>query len=424
MKIWRLVFGGLLLAGMGSAQTSDEVLERMKALEAKVADLQSQVSSLQAALAAVGEPAAPAQAAAAEPMPAMPMPQAGPSIAAVPASSDPTASARLANPAISMIGNFLGSAGNNSVNPSPSMEMTESELGLSAAVDPYARADFFISFGEEGVDLEEGYITFPSVPGQLLVKAGKQRAMFGKLNTLHRHVVPWVDRPLVTANLLGGEEGISDAGVSVSRLLPAPGGLFLEATGQVYRGDSADVFRSSSRGQVSSVAHLRAYRDLSDDANLDVGVSYARGHNDAGDALAAGSGLGPSWVTNLYGIDTTFHWKPLQRSIYHSFVGRSELIWSRRDQPDGLRGAFGYYVSGEYQFARRWFGGVRLDHSERREGGGFSDSGASAILTFWPSEFSQLRAQYRFTDYAEGVQANEVLFQLQYSIGAHGAHPF
>ena len=264
MKIYRVVFGGLLIASVGSAQTSDEVLERMKALETKVEQLQSQVASLQAALAAVGEPAAPAaEAAAPAPPPVAPMAMPSPTIAAVPASSDPTASARLANPAISMIGNFLGAAGNNSIDPRPSMEMTESELGLSAAVDPYARADFYISFGEEGVDLEEGYITFPSVPGELLVKAGKQRAMFGKLNTLHRHVVPWVDRPLVTANLVGGEDGISDAGVSVSRLLPAPGGLFLEATGQVYRGDSADVFRSASRGQVSTVAHLRAYRDLS-----------------------------------------------------------------------------------------------------------------------------------------------------------------
>ncbi len=412
MRTCRVVFGVLLIAvggaAVGSAQTSEEILERMKALESKVEELQSQVATLEAALAAVGEPAS-------APMPTPQAPAPAPSVAtAVAASSDPTASARLANPAISMIGNFLGSAGHNSIGSGPSLEMTESELGLSAAVDPYARADFFLSFGEQGVDLEEGYITFPSVPGELLVKAGKQRAMFGKLNTLHRHVVPWVDRPLVTTNLVGGEEGISDAGVSVSRLLPAPGGLFLEATGQVYRGDAEGVFQTHSRGEVASVAHLRAYRDLSDDSNVDVGFSYARGHNDAGDSL----------VTNLYGIDTTFRWKPLSRSIYHSFVARSELVWSRRDQPDGLRGAFGYYVSGEYQFARRWFGGVRLDHSERREGGGFADNGASAILTFWPSEFSQLRAQYRFTDYAEGAQANELLFQLQFNIGAHGAHPF
>lgn len=411
MKICRVVFGGLLLVSLGSAQTSDEILTRMQALESKVEALQAQVTTLQAALAAVGEPVSPAPSAPAIQAPPPP----GPSIASgVAASSDPTASARLMNPAVSMIGNFLGGVGSNAVAAGPSLEMTESELGLSAAVDPYARADFFLSFGQEGVDLEEGYITFPSVPGELLVRAGKQRALFGKVNSLHRHVIPWVDRPLVTANLLGGEEGIADAGLLVSRLLPAPGGIFLEATGEVFRGDSEAVFEAGSRGEVATVAHLRAYRDFSDDSNLDVGFSYARGHNGTGDSL----------VTNLYGIDTTFHWKPLQRSIYHSFVGRSELVWSRRDQPDGLRGAFGYYVSGEYQFARRWFAGVRLDHSGRSDGGDFTDNGASAILTFWPSEFSQLRAQYRFTDYAEGVQANELLFQLQFSIGAHGAHPF
>jgi hypothetical protein len=45
-------------------------------------------------------------------------------------------------------------------------------------------------------------------------------------------------------------------------------------------------------------------------------------------------------------------------------------------------------------------------------------------LTYWPSEFSQVRAQYRHTSYGVGATANELLFQLQFSIGAHGAHPF
>ncbi len=39
--------------------------------------------------------------------------------------------------------------------------MHESEASFQAIVDPYARADFFIAFGEEGVELEEGFITFP-----------------------------------------------------------------------------------------------------------------------------------------------------------------------------------------------------------------------------------------------------------------------
>ena len=47
-------------------------------------------------------------------------------------------------------------------------------------------------------------------------------AAFGKVNQMHSHVLPWTDRPLVTANLVGGEEGITDAGISVSRLIPNP----------------------------------------------------------------------------------------------------------------------------------------------------------------------------------------------------------
>ena len=35
-----------------------------------------------------------------------------------------------------------------------------------------------------------------------------------------------------------------------------------------------------------------------------------------------------------------------------------------------------------------------------------------------------MRGQYRHTSYAEGVDANELLFQFLFSIGAHGAHAF
>src|SRR5207244_4800460 len=125
------------------------------------------------------------------------------------------------NPDISVIGDFLGAVGRNSVRPVQSMEMHESEIGLQAIVDPYARADFFISFGEEGVNLEEGYMTFTALPAGFVAKAGKMRSAFGKVNTLHNHVLPWTDRPLVTGNLVGGEAGIDDAGLSLTRILPA-----------------------------------------------------------------------------------------------------------------------------------------------------------------------------------------------------------
>ena len=52
------------------------------------------------------------------------------------------------------------------------------------------------------------------------------------------------------------------------------------------------------------------------------------------------------------------------------------------------------------------------------------DNGQSFLLTYMPSEFSQLRGQYRRTAYGHGPTANEFLMQLQFAIGAHGAHPF
>ena len=339
------------------------------------------------------------------------------------------AAAKALNPDISVIGDFIAGAGHNPLNPTPSFQMHESEVGLQAIVDPYARADFFISFGETGVNVEEGFITFTALPVGFVAKAGKMRAAFGKVNTLHNHVLPWVDRPLVSQNLVGGEDGINDAGFSVEHIIPAPGKWFLDFTGQAFRGDSADVYTSSNKNDLSVVGHLRGYRDLTDNSNLDLGVSYSRGHNL----------FGSDFITNLYGIDATYHWKPLRRSIYKSFIARSEFIWRQQNQPSllacqtitcpantaaGFQRAFGFYASGDFQFARRWFVGGRVDQSDRAFDSHLNDKGGAFVLTYWPSEFAQIRGQYRFTRYADRFDAHEAFIQLQFALGAHGAHPF
>ena len=85
----------------------------------------------------------------------------------------------------------------------------------------------------------------------------------------------------------------------------------------------------------------------------------------------------------------------------------------------------GFYTSLDYQLAQRWFAGVRLDRAGRVAGGDpFTDKGVSGIITFWPSEFSQVRGQLRRTQYGNLSPINELLFQLQFAIGAHGAHTF
>ena len=338
----------------------------------------------------------------------------------VPNSGAATAGSKVFNPDMAVIANLLGVAGKNGVNPLPALALPESEMSLQAIVDPYARADFFLAFGEEGVAVEEGYLTFPALPGGLLMKVGRQYAAFGKTNTLHSHVLPWADRPTVSANLVGGNEPMADAGISVARLIPNPW-VFLEATGQVFRGDGG-VFHSSQRRDLSYVGHLRGYQDITESTNVDLGASYAYGHNSSG--LVNDIDLG-RFTTSLFGVDATLRWRPLRRSIYRSFIGRSEVMWSRRGQPlEGRQNASGFYVSGDYQFGRRWFTGLRLDSSARPEDSAARDTGQSFVVTYWPSEFSQVRGQLRRTKYAEGVSANEFLFQFQFAIGAHGAHTF
>ncbi len=345
--------------------------------------------------------------------PAPPGPPAGQEPPALSAGSQVSpGTSKVFNPDMSVIGNFVGVAGENPQSSQPSMEMSEVELAFQAVVDPYARADFFLSASPEGLSVEESYLTFTSLPAGLLLKVGKMRAQFGKVNTMHTHALSFADRPLVTENLLGGEDGINDGGVSVSKLIPNDL-IFLEATGEIFHPDS-DVFKSDERSKLEYVGHLRGYRDLTEGTNLDLGFSFASGP----------SASSPDFNKDLIGIDATFHYRPLRRAIYHRFVGRTELVWSRHDMPSApQQKAFGVYGSADYQFARRWYVGVRLDRSGRIQSD-LIDTGGSAYLTFWPSEFSQIRGQYRRTTYGEGVVANEVLFQFNFAIGAHGAHVF
>jgi hypothetical protein len=403
----------------------DSYGQRLAALEARVAASQP-ASAAQAPVSPV--PALPEQPApppanppATSPTPAPPAGEAqtpagaagaGESQGTLPVYGNQTTSSKVFNPDIAVIGNFLGAVGKNDVAPGPVFDMSEAETTFQAIVDPYARADFFLSFSPEGVEIEEGFLTLTSLPGGFLAKVGKMKQQVGKVNTQHPHSLSWADRPLANVNLLGGEEGLADSGVSVSKLIIYPL-MFLEATGELYQGNSG-VFQSHTRSDVSWVARLRGYRDINDATNVDIGASFARGHNDAG----------PDFTTRLVAVDATVRYRPLQRAIYRRFMGRTELFWSHREQEDGSVPAFGMYVSGDYQFARRWFAGARYDWSERSYDNRLKDKGPSLILTYWPSEFSQMRGQYRRIRFAEGTTSNELLFQFLFSIGAHGAHVF
>lgn len=344
-------------------------------------------------------------------------------------------SSQVFNPDTSVIGNFVTTAGKNPFSDESSLSLEEVEVAFQAIVDPYSRADFYIAAGPEGVEVEEGFITLTALPARMLLKAGKLRAQFGKMNTLHTHRVPGVDRPLVSDNLLGGQEGLSDAGLSLSHLVLNPA-VFLELTGEVFAGNSS-VFQSADRSKLNYLGRVRAYRDLTEAANIDLGASFAfgpanldggnvRAHEEA-EAEAEDHGKLEALGLNkrLFGIDATLRYRPLRGGLYRRLNLATELVWSRQDLPEGGQTtAFGFYGLGEYQFARRWYVGGRVDRSARPFDGSAVDSGGAVFLTFWPSDFSHVRGQYRRINFHESRSANEFLFQLNFSIGAHGAHIF
>jgi hypothetical protein len=122
--------------------------DRLSVLEAKL------TATVGAAAPGNAPPAAPPVAGQAPTAPAPAGAESGPA----PVYGASIGNAKVFNPDIAVIGDFLGAAGNNPVQPDPfgpgthpnALQLHESEAAFQAVVDPYARADFFISFGEEG----------------------------------------------------------------------------------------------------------------------------------------------------------------------------------------------------------------------------------------------------------------------------------
>ena len=412
----------------------DEIRARLDRLQQQIDALAKEAEALRAML---GEPVAATEPAPSddllnvEPVPATtPAPVAAAAAeqttapAPAPAEQLPTdvvnntapVSGNVFNPDISVIGNFLGHAGtDNPFEPRDTFAFEEAEIGLQAFVDPYARAKFFVAIGPEGAELEEGFAEFIALPYDFTAKAGKLKATFGKANTWHTHVRPWVDQPLVIKNFFG-EEGLADSGISATKIIPNPF-AYTEATGEIFSGSAENVFERRATNDLFYNAHLKFFKDLTESTNLEIGTSYALGTAAVEDAIDFGNEH-----NQFAGLDVSYRWKPLQTATRKGLIARAELMRNKRaDQADS---AIGFYTSLDYQFARRWITGVRIDQADRPLDPSSTDRALSVSLTFRPSEFSQIRGQLRRSRYSHELNATEFLLQLQFAIGAHGAHTF
>src|SRR5688500_2432818 len=159
----------------------------------------------------------------------------------------------------------------------------EVELALQAVVDPYFRGDIFLGVSdEEGISIEQAYLTTTSLPHQLQVRAGRFLMPFGKQNTSHRHDLHTIEFPHVIQRLFS-PEGLQGTGLQGSRVF-SPFGFYQELLvtavdrlGERDEGLTATEATNESLGGLGFSARLRNYVDLTEAANVELSLSVMTG---------------------------------------------------------------------------------------------------------------------------------------------------
>jgi len=321
------------------------------------------------------------------------------------------------NPDIGVIGDFQASyisRGEKNFD----MYLNETEISLQATVDPYLRADFFLSFGRDpetgkyGATVEEGYLTTLSLPAKLQLKAGKFREAVGRINPTHPHALPFIDLPNAYVNLFG-EEGLNDEGVSLSWLVPNKA-FYQELIVQTTSGFSeSPAFARSEGNHLVYLGHLKNFFTLSDNATLELGITGISGPNDS------------SRTTNIAAADLTYKWKPVEMNTYKSVTWQSEFYYSHNNQiEDNAVNSFGMYSFLQYQVSKRWFLTGRYDYGQKPYNNSIKEQAYSLTAGWYATEFSKMEIEGKTTDDNIQPRFYQAWLRWIFVIGAHGAHQY
>jgi hypothetical protein len=221
-----------------------------------------------------------------------------------------------------------------------------------------------------------------------------------------------------------------------------------------------------SVGDMLVTPRYAASFELSDTQTLLAGASASFGPNSRGGADAGDT------MTQIYGLDLTWKWKPERHQAGFPFVQfqaeglirkyeAGSFNWDLNDngiadpgelaapggQPAFLAGEtltdYGGYAQLLYGFRKGWVAGLRGDYVSSDpaayESGGYTLNGdavssrdpdraqrwrLSPNLTWYPTEFSKIRLQYNFDDRALYGVDHSVWLQFEFVLGAHAAHSF
>lgn len=287
----------------------------------------------------------------------------------------------------------------------------ELELGLQSVIDPYARADVFISFTPAGVDVEEAYLTTLTLPAGFQVRAGTLFSPFGRLNQQHPHVWDFVDAPLAMDRLLSVDT-LKGPGVDVAWLAPLPWFAELHLAGQTTRPSFVEEDRRTA------LARLQQFFDLGEGSTLGIGLSAGRIEEPE-----------PGASREVGGADLMLKVRPVNGRSYTVLQG--ELFTRRMRGTTEAGTATGGYLQAVYREGPFYAFGARgelapavVPGTTLVEPGGGTEARLTALAEWLPSEFQRLRAQVAWDHLPDGRDGFEGILHLEFIIGAHGAHPF
>jgi len=282
----------------------------------------------------------------------------------------------------------------------------EFEVGIQSALDPYSSTKIFLSFEDEEVGVEEGYIYWTGLPGRLRVDVGKFRQQLGDLNRWHLHALPETEYPLVYQRFLA-PEGLTGVGLSLYTALPMSlaGGTH-EIWAQATTAESEPLYASGH--QPTLLLRLQNFWQLNRSTYAQLGITGTGGNNDD-------EGL----RSRLAGLDVRLTYRPPEAGTRREITLRAEGYRLHATELGTTTNRYGTFVDLNAKLTRRWVLGTRYDWVEAPRGLADTEWRVTPSVTWWQSEFVFLRleGEHGHTD-LDGSH-NLLSLQVVWAMGPH-----
>jgi hypothetical protein len=321
------------------------------------------------------------------------------------------------------------------------------ELNIAASVDPFAKAYAVINAsadsgtGEAVMTVEEAALQTTSLPWNLELKAGRFFGEFGKLSYIHDHELPFVNRPLVLDQYIGGESRTD--GAQLNWLPPLPHYLSVTAGVGVGFGGDSPLNNPGSYRTLSGLNYfgrVSTYFDLNPNLQLETGVSglinpttQDRGGPNA--FVGPGGALLTEKERRVAGVDLKLSYVPLANNQFRRLDWGTEALYSNsryQFDPDGILGSgdefdrsvgsVGLYSYVTYKWHRQWSAGFLFDFVQNPANQNDHTFAYSPYITWALSHWNQIRLQYTHTDHnaVSGLKSDDAIYlQWAWIIGAH-----